>query len=163
MKYLNTMVTFSEFPDEIALCINITNCPFHCPGCHSPELWEDVGTILNQNSLAKLIGENKGITCVGFMGGKPKIVNTLAAFIKHGLPYNLKVGWYWGGEGVPRDINLFHFDYIKLGPYIKELGGLDNPNTNQRMYQYLPIWSGSIEGLGKGWKDITYKFWKNGK
>ena len=38
MKYTDTQVTFSEFPDEIALCINISNCPWHCPGCHSPEL-----------------------------------------------------------------------------------------------------------------------------
>ena len=163
MKYLNTMVTFSEFPDEIALCINITNCSFHCPGCHSPELWEDKGIILNQNELARLIGENKGITCVGFMGGKPKVINTLAAFVKNGLPYNLKVGWYTGGNYIPDCINVKWFDYIKIGPYIKELGGLDSPITNQRMYQYLPIWSGSIERLGKSWKDITYKFWKHGK
>lgn len=153
MKYTDTQITFSEFPDEIALCINISNCPFHCPGCHSPELWEDVGTILNQNSLAKLIGENKGITCVGFMGGKPKIINTLAAFIKHGLPYNLKVGWYWGGNDIPKEINHNNFDYIKIGPYVEEFGGLDNPNTNQRFYHIT-------DGLAIDW---TSKFWKNGK
>ena len=55
MKYLDTMITFSEFPDEIALCINITNCPFHCPGCHSPELWEDIGTELTFDEVLKLI------------------------------------------------------------------------------------------------------------
>lgn len=26
-------------------------------------------------------------------------------------------------------------DYIKLGPYVEEKGGLDNPNTNQRFYR----------------------------
>ena len=152
MKYLNTMITFSEFPDEIALCINITNCPFHCEGCHSPELWKDNGIILNQNELARLIGENKGITCVGFMGGKPKVINTLAAFIKNGLPYNLKVGWYWGGNSIPKEINTRWFDYIKLGPYDKELGGLDNPNTNQKMFKINHLNMDSPE-------DITYRFW----
>ena len=38
LKYLNCQVTFAEVPDEISLCINITNCPNRCPGCHSPEL-----------------------------------------------------------------------------------------------------------------------------
>ena len=38
LKYLDTMVTFSEIPDEVTLCINLTNCPYHCPDCHSKEL-----------------------------------------------------------------------------------------------------------------------------
>jgi anaerobic ribonucleoside-triphosphate reductase activating protein len=77
------MITFSEFPDEIALCINITNCPFHCPGCHSPELWEDIGTELTKEELSKLIESNKGITLVGFMGGNLKEVNPLAEYVKN--------------------------------------------------------------------------------
>ena len=55
MKYLNTAITFREFPDEISLCINITNCPFHCSGCHSPELWKDVGKELTIDELLNLI------------------------------------------------------------------------------------------------------------
>ena len=144
MKYTDTQITFSEFPDEIALCINITNCPFHCPGCHSPELWEDVGTKLTFDELNKLIQSNKGITLVGFMGGDydTPYLNCLAAFVKN---FNLKVGWYSGNSRLS--------DYIKIGPYIKELGGLDSPTTNQRMYHYT----------GSEIKDITYKFWKHGK
>ena len=69
MKYTDTMVTFSEVPDKISLCINISGCPNRCPGCHSPELWEDIGTELNEDSLTKLINKNEGITCVCFMGG----------------------------------------------------------------------------------------------
>ena len=163
MKYLNTMITFSEFPDEISLCINISNCHFHCPGCHSPELWEDVGTELNYKELHHLIANNKGITLVGFMGGQPEEINLLAEYVKN-IDTPLKVGWYWGGEVLPFDyINIENFDYIKLGPYNKELGGLDNPNTNQRMYQYSLYFSDCNTELGIGWKDITYKFWKHGK
>ena len=27
LKFVDTMVTFSEIPDEITLCFNISNCP----------------------------------------------------------------------------------------------------------------------------------------
>ena len=54
---------------------------------------------------------------------------------------------------------MFHFDYIKIGPYKKELGGLDNPNTNQRMY--LNWWD--EEDKVVHCLDITSKFWKHGK
>lgn len=161
MKYLNTMVTFSEFPDEIALCINITNCPFHCPGCHSPELWEDIGTELTKEELFNLIEHSKGITCVGFMGGNLKEVNLLAEYVKNIEP-SLKVGWYTGGVFEENELFKLKFlDYIKIGPYIKELGGLDNPNTNQRMYKIIHKISDGV--MTSTTIDITSKFWKHGE
>ena len=36
LKYSNYEITFAEVPDEISLCINLTNCPHKCIGCHSP-------------------------------------------------------------------------------------------------------------------------------
>ena len=38
LKYVDSQITFREIPDEITLCINISNCPFRCKGCHSKEL-----------------------------------------------------------------------------------------------------------------------------
>ena len=55
LKYVETAITFSEVPDEITLCINISNCPCHCKGCHSQYLWEDKGTILNEETLTSKI------------------------------------------------------------------------------------------------------------
>jgi len=159
MKYLNTMITFSEFPDEIALCINITNCPFHCPGCHSPELWEDIGTELTKEELSNLIEHSRGITCVGFMGGNVEEVNKLANFIR--LHTNLKVGWYTGLPDLPKELEIWNYDYIKIGPYIKEKGSLDNPNTNQRMFKIEQKYVGNSQYDVKA-IDITYKFWKHG-
>ena len=46
LKYTTAQVTFRELPDEVTLCINISNCPIHCPECHSKELWGDIGTDL---------------------------------------------------------------------------------------------------------------------
>ena len=80
LKYTSCEVVFAEIPNEISLAINISNCPCKCPGCHSPYLAEDIGTLLTQRRLKDIIEENKGITCVCFMGGdfEPHYINTLA-------------------------------------------------------------------------------------
>ena len=161
MKYTTAEITFREFLDEISLCINISGCKFMCPGCHSPELWEDVGTDLTQSELAKLIESNKGITLVGFMGGEPGVINTLAAYVKNNYP-DLRVGWYWGGEIIPKSINLKWFDYIKVGPYIKELGPLDCPTTNQRMFSKGRYFA-KIDADPNTLYYITERFWVQGK
>ena len=157
MKYTDTQIGFQEFPDEISLLINISNCPFHCSGCHSPELWEDIGTELTFKELHKLISHNKGITCVGFMGGNLEEVNPLAEYVKNIDP-PLKVGWYTGGIIEENKLlELEFFDYVKSGPYIKELGGLSYPSTNQKFYKIE-----HLENEAK-WLNLTYKFWTNEK
>ena len=148
LKYVNTAVTFAEFPDEISLLINISGCPCHCEGCHSSYLAEDIGEPLDYIAITKLIiNSNKGITCVGLMGGDsdPEWINNLAEFIK--TSSELKVGWYSGRNYLPSEINIRFFDYIKLGPYIKEYGGLQSPNTNQHLYQIEKIDNKYIDGI----------------
>ena len=51
LKYYNSMITFSEVPDEISLCINISNCPIKCPDCHSNFLWEKIGKEITDECL----------------------------------------------------------------------------------------------------------------
>lgn len=150
IKYVNTMVTFSEVPDEISLCIEISNCPCHCFNCHSSYLAEDIGEELNSHSLKNLIDNNKGITCVSFMGGdsNPSDINTLAQWIK--IYYPIKIAWYSGRQELSKDIDLKNFDYIKLGPYVEELGPLTKKTTNQRFYKVI-----NNELI-----DNTYLFWK---
>lgn len=69
IKYYDVAVTFSEFPDETALCINISNCPCHCSECSEPWLREDVGSELTEESLKSLIASHPGVTLIGIMGG----------------------------------------------------------------------------------------------
>ena len=154
LKYLNTAVTFAEFPDEISLCINITGCKIKCQNCHSSYLSEDIGSLLTMRKLKELIESNKGITCIGFMGGdiEPHYINTLAQQVKEST--DLKVGWYSGRQELDKYINPKWFDYIKLGPYIEEKGSLNNPNTNQKMYK-VEHNNGSDVLI-----NITNKFWK---
>lgn len=150
LKFLETLVTFSEVPDEISLCINITNCPCHCPDCHSKHLWTDTGEELTESTLIRLINKNKHISCVCLMGGDADVqsVNNLAKVIKNN---NLKSAWYSGQAKIHKDIDINNFDYIKIGPYIKEKGPLNNPNTNQVLFNIV---DGNLI-------DITNKFWKN--
>lgn len=152
IKYVDTLVSFQEIPDEISLCINISNCPCHCEGCHSPYLAEDVGEPLGYNTLMALINKNKGITCICFMGGdaESEWIATLAFKIKREFP-ELKIAWYSGRQYIPDNFPIRNFNYIKIGPYIPKLGGLDSPTTNQIMYQVID----------NQLIDITYKFWKN--
>lgn len=151
LKYANFDIVFQEVPDEVTLAINITNCPNHCVGCHSPYLWEDKGTVLDRDELDQLIKRYaSGITCVCFMGGdaSPYDVESLAMYLKSQHPC-LKAGWYSGKNELP---NTFHdevFDYIKLGRYDAKYGPLDSPTTNQRMMKRLA--DGRV-------KDITERF-----
>lgn len=157
LKYVDAVVTFAEIPDEITLCINLSNCPCHCEGCHSSYLAEDIGIILDKNELFYLLKQYKGITCVCFMGGdaEPYQVLTLAREIKENLK-DLKVGWYSGRDKLPAgiELNLQNFDYLKLGPYIKEKGPLNCKTTNQKMYEI------KYDSEDYFMEDITYKFWK---
>ena len=150
LKYLNSPITFAEIPDEITLCINITGCPNRCPGCHSPFLWEDKGKDLSQRALEQLIQENSGVSCVCLMGGDqdPSTINLLGEVIHK---CGKKSAWYSGKSEIANEIDLNNFDYIKIGPYIEEKGGLSNSNTNQKLYKII----------GTNLENITYKFWKN--
>lgn len=157
LKYVDTLITFSEIPSEITLCINISGCPVKCKDCHSSYLTGDIGQVLNWQSLEKLIKENAGISCICFMGGdnNPYDVDCLAETVKYKYP-NLKTAWYSGRQVLSKDIHLFNFDYIKLGPYDKERGPLNNPNTNQKFYRVVRMTSGKRKLI-----DITYKFWRD--
>ncbi len=93
------------------------------------------------------------------MGGDsdPSEINEFARKLK--VHTNLKVAWYSGRQELSKDIELKNFDFIKLGPYIEELGPLNSKTTNQRFYEVL---SPSITN-SDSYKllDITNKFLKH--
>lgn len=153
LKYVDTLVSFQEVPDEISLCINISNCPNNCPGCHSSYLKDDVGIPLTYVELMQLISQNQGISCVCFMGGdkEPWEVQRLAQRVKE---EGLKAAWYSGKSEIPEDIRLVNFDYVKLGPYMEEKGPLNSRTTNQVMYKIDHIADRPFV------VDITSRFWK---
>lgn len=155
MKYVSTEVVFVEIPNEITLAINISGCKIRCPDCHSKYLWDDIGDELTTDALNTVIEENDGVSCVCFMGGKFNEIKKLLEFIQNNHPL-LRTAWYTGESELPRDNGLLELlDYIKIGPYIKDKGGLDSKGTNQRMYEVISDKNGR-----RILNDITYKFQK---
>lgn len=163
IKYTDTQIVFEEIPNEVTLAINISNCQHHCKGCHSPYLRENIGTELTEEELERLINDNMGITCVAFMG-EGNDIDTLASLgLMVKCEFDLKIAIYSGSEDLPERF-WWDFDYIKLGPYDEELGPINKPTTNQRLYEH---YKGAIENCAvvKGvrrshWLDITKSFWK---
>lgn len=160
MKYVDTAIVFDEVPDEITLAINISGCPYHCEGCHSPYLAEDIGIPLDYETIKGLIEKNRGITCLCFMGGDahPEGINYFSKRLREDYP-GLKIAWYSGRQEIPEPIDLYSLDYIKVGPYIKEKGPLNSRTTNQRLYKILHIDSEKKETVAL--IDLTSRFWKH--
>lgn len=64
---------------------------------------------------------------------------------------NLKICLYNGADISVHSLSyLYLLDYIKIGSYQTDKGGLNNPETNQRFYKIQ-------DNIAK---DITYLFWK---
>lgn len=150
MKYTSAEVVFREVPDEITLAIDISNCHIGCKNCHSKFLWQDIGTELTIEELDKLINNNRGITCVAILGGDSAISDVISC-CKHIKERGLKTCWYSGRFLTPGDI-LKYLDFVKLGPYIEECGGLDKPTTNQRFYKVI---DGELVDITKKFYDVV--------
>ena len=151
MKFASFDIVFQEVPDEVTLALNITSCPFHCKGCHSPHLWEDTGDILDEQALESLLDQyGNAVTCVAFMGGDAE-AGEVYRFARWVHRQGYKTAWYTGRSEIPKDCPMSDFDYIKVGPYIESLGGLKSRTTNQRFYRVNH--DGTLS-------DITARFWK---
>ncbi len=152
LKYLGYSIVFQEVPDEVTLVINISGCPHKCEGCHSKYLWEYEGNYVSDD-LEKLIKQYEGlITCVCFMGGDQNL-GDLYRCIQQVKDNGLKVAIYTGLDNVMLLSTIIQkSDYIKYGHYDTNLGGLNNPKTNQKMIKFNHETS--------QWEDITYKFQK---
>ena len=150
LKYLFVQELFREIPEEITLGISISGCQIHCVGCHSRELWEDRGRALNIESLHSLIDSHQGITCLLLLGGEHDIDSLIELFMH--AHKRIKTAWYCGLDMVPKDkIGIYQYlDWIKLGHFDMELGGLTSPTTNQKLYKIEHLSNGDYKKI-----DIT--------
>jgi len=167
IKYIpqDTSITFEEIPDEVTLCINISNCQNNCKGCHSPYLKQNIGSLLDFRALDGLLEKNDGVTCLCFMGegNDENALRNDISYLREKYP-EIKVALYSGREDVSEDFYWENLDYLKIGPYMESMGPLNSTTTNQRLYAMSSDDSGGgVDVYGKrrdGWADITEKFWK---
>ena len=145
-------VSFQEVPDEVSLVFLVGDCPYRCPGCHSPDMQKAEGNDLESSLINVFQQYADTVTCVCFMGAgqDEEALLRCANIVKL---FSLKTALYTGAEDVP-DEYLDTFDYIKTGPYIEKLGGLSTPGTNQHMYRIVH------HGLRTVKEDITKSFQK---
>ena len=144
LKCYSYDIVCQEIPDEITMAVNISCCPNRCPGCHSPWLWEDAGRPLDEALIEELMESyGSAVTCFCFMGGDaaPEEIEMLSGWIRRKWP-QIKTGWYSGKDTLPAGFDSSVLDYLKLGPYITELGGLKSPQTNQKFFKKSPdgVW-----------------------
>ena len=141
LRYLTYQVLPNEIPGELSLGISLLGCPIHCKGCHSPEVWDvnsrGKGKELTPRELDALICAQNGVSCVLFMGGdwNPYDLNRLILEASTGL--EMPCALYSGQElyDLQRDVDLKGLTYLKWGPYIESLGGLQSRTTNQQIWK----------------------------
>ena len=156
IKFISHAVTFAEVPDEVTLCVNVTGCPHRCPGCHSPELRQDTGKDLEEALPGLLQKYGADITCVCLMG-EGQDIDALCRCLSMIRQAGFMTCLYTGCDKPSTVLQAVpYLNYLKLGHYDSQLGGLASPSTNQRMYQL----DGDLSGVSyPSFHDITWKFW----
>ncbi len=132
MRYSDIQIVLQEVPGEISICFNITGCPLHCDGCHSPYLWkEDSGELLTENKYLNVLKKyQKMASTVLFMGGEWH-EKELENFLSIAQKMNFSTCLYTGLEDVSPRIKS-KLTWLKTGAWKQNLGGLESPKTNQR-------------------------------
>jgi len=150
MNYIpeDTTIVFQEIPGEISLSFSITGCGLSCPHCHSPYLQNGCNGIpLSWTKLCDTLSfYSQMVSCILFMGGDLYEMELIEILDKLKLQ-KYKTALYTGHTNISNRLQ-FYLDYMKLGPYVEEYGGLNNPTTNQRFYK-------KEKGI---WIDATHVF-----
>lgn len=158
LKYLYCKEVFQEVPNEITLGISISGCRIRCVGCHSRDLWEDKGTPLTPQCLELLLKKHQGITCVCLFGGEHDIDSLIELFKFTKEHTSLKTAWYCGLDIIPDKYSHIkqYLDFIKIGHYDMDLGGLDSPTTNQKLWKKDATLDVGRSTLTTVWINITH-------
>lgn len=132
IKVTREDVVFREVPGEVALAFTVAGCPLRCPGCHSSDSWTpNQGWPLSADLLAQRVQRYRGLlTAVLFLGGEWHS-QALSTCLQRARSLGLVTCLYTGLEDVEASLKV-HLDYLKVGPWRRELGGLDSASTNQR-------------------------------
>ncbi|NCC99881.1 MAG: anaerobic ribonucleoside-triphosphate reductase activating protein [Bacteroidia bacterium] len=136
MRIIEHKIWMQEVPNEISLAICVAGCTVGCKNCHWEELNKLEGRKMNMIDYEYLLSMYKDlVSCVLFMGGDDDTnKEELITFLELAKKYGYRTCLYSGRCGIIEEITE-HLDYLKEGPWIESLGGLDSPTTNQRFYR----------------------------
>lgn len=137
MRIFAETISLLEVPGEISLTLGVSGCPHKCPGCSWAE--EDTaGDIVTIHGFSDKLEYFKGaVTVVTFLGGE--WLDDIEEFLQVAKDKGFKTCLYTGLEHVDIDTTLL--DYLKVGSWKQELGGLDAETTNQR---FIKVESGDV-------------------
>lgn len=134
LRFTACNVLLQEIPAEVSLAYLISGCPLGCKGCHSADSWSaQQGELLSAARLQQDIGKYRGLlSCVLMLGGEwqPGALSQLLQLCRQ---LELKTALYTGLPYCPSAL-LPLLDYVKTGPWQAELGGINSPTSNQRLY-----------------------------
>jgi anaerobic ribonucleoside-triphosphate reductase activating protein len=136
LYYSNPQQTFQDVPDEISLALSISGCKLRCMDCHSKETYPaNYGYELTIDELDRLLKKFRHTTCVLFYGGEWDLPY-LIELITHIKNKGLKCCLYTGMPISYFTDDFIHLlDFIKIGHYIKKMGALNSPHTNQKFFE----------------------------
>ena len=156
-KLYDVTTSFTEVPNRVSLCFWFSGCTSGCDGCHTPWLVEDVGKRTTTEEILETIARYDGmINAVCCLGGYISVIIGCVDIVHQQTDHT--ICWYTENQlktvAVARGgILLFQLDYVKVGTYNKDLGGLGSKTTNQRFYALNGPSTGEIE-------DLTHLFQK---
>lgn len=163
LPVVSISLTLNEIPDHLAVAIELGNCKRNCKGCHSPWLsyklprnkWADFEYVMCKVNEQVKKGANAIVIMGGTYNGIPtadliEAINILSHYapvgIYSGLPY---------AAAIHKDLRAnSKLTWLKTGSYIRKLGGLTLPTTNQQFFE---------RRADGAWEDITHVFQVSGR
>ena len=165
-------LTFAEVPNKLAVYFSLGDCAKGCPDCHSAsELGVpcDDGMLIEEMIKIAEMYIQKGANAIVVMGGTDCFSFKLSDLKKvlNALVSIAPVCLFSGSDNYEKIKELAMAAgcfWVKVGSYKKELGGLQNRNTNQRYYELkLKTFLNYVSQEYKVvpfWEDITSVFWR---
>lgn len=168
---VNTDITFNEIPDKMSYAIEMGACDQHCANCHSPELQD---ATIELTPLLDILDEAReaidaGANAIVVMGGTTNkhITDESLIALLSALSDIAPTGLYSGSDDEDRDRTIAlegHCFWLKTGPYVEALGGLESTRTNQRFYRITSTYRidsrDNLMDIRPCFMDETHRFWK---
>lgn len=133
----------------IRASIFFTGCPFHCPGCFNPELWDkNAGKAFDDMAKSELFTYLSDEHCDGLsvLGGEPLVQGIalveLLEEVREKFP--TKNIWLWTGFEIDGNLDetqkmiLNNCDYVIDGQFKEKLSGIKlrfRGSSNQRIWK----------------------------